>query len=256
MDDGQFALIEARQLFLVEDVHTNRATPIAFRCLLQWWDKAVHMVAAITIVTEEKLVIVLGGAAKGARFALNALPGVFLHADLHVLRELEAGRVACTSTDRAADQLFGSSCFFVVVLVPEAEVTVSSWLGLVGHWLYNCPVRTRLWATWPMHWHAWRWVTSWMRMHPRWTAWMAIIGMASRVSRSSRRPHSRETLGWRSTWVALWRATWPRHTRVTRGLGMYWRSLMCHHRSGDHRLRVGRWLRCRRWSCRCCVPVP
>ena len=112
MDDGQFALIEARQLFLVEDVHTNRATPIAFRCLLkeqscdkesitnredknylQWWDKAVHMIAAITIVTEEKLVIVLGGAAKGARFALNALPGVFLHADLHVLRELETGWV-------------------------------------------------------------------------------------------------------------------------------------------------------------------
>jgi len=119
-----------RQLLLVEGIHTNRATPIAFRCLLHWRDKAVHMVAAVAIVTEKELVVVLGGAAKGASLALNALPGVLLHADLHVVRELQAGWVACPSTHRAANQLFGRAGLFVVVLVPEAEVAVSSWLGL------------------------------------------------------------------------------------------------------------------------------
>jgi len=217
----------------MEGVHTNRATPIAFRCLLHWWDKAVHMVSAVAIVTEKELVVVLGGAAKGARLALDALPGVLLHADLHVVRELQAGWVACPSTHRAADQLFGSACLFVVVLVPEAEVAVSSWLSLVGHWLDNCPVRTSLWGTWPVHWHAWRWVSSWMRVHPRRTAWMSIVWMgsrmASRVTGASRWPHAWETLGWWSTREALWWAARPRHARVARGLGMDWRPLMSHH---------------------------
>ena len=52
------------------------------------------MVAAVAIVTEKELVVVFGGAAKGARLALNALPGVLLHTDLHVVRELQAGWVA------------------------------------------------------------------------------------------------------------------------------------------------------------------
>ena len=52
------------------------------------------MVAAVAIVTEKELVVVLGGAAKGTSLALNALPGVLLHADLHVVRELQAGWVA------------------------------------------------------------------------------------------------------------------------------------------------------------------
>ena len=51
------------------------------------------MVAAVAIVTEKELVVVFGGAAKGARFALNALPGVFPDADQHVVGELEAGGV-------------------------------------------------------------------------------------------------------------------------------------------------------------------
>lgn len=61
---------------------------------LHWWDKAIHVVAAVAIVTEEQLVVVLGGATEGARLALDALPGVLLHADLHVVRELQAGWVA------------------------------------------------------------------------------------------------------------------------------------------------------------------
>ena len=52
------------------------------------------MVAAVTIVTEEQLVVVLRGAAEGARLALNALPRVLLHTDLHVVCELQAGWVA------------------------------------------------------------------------------------------------------------------------------------------------------------------
>ena len=38
--------------------------------------------------------------------------------------------ITCSATDRAANQLFSTSCLFVVVLIPEAEVAVSRWLGL------------------------------------------------------------------------------------------------------------------------------
>ena len=44
------------------------------------------------------LVVVLAGAAEGAALALDALPRVLLHADDHVLRELQARGVACNET--------------------------------------------------------------------------------------------------------------------------------------------------------------
>ena len=40
------------------------------------------------------LVVVLAGAAEGAALALDALPRVLLHADDHVVRELQARGVA------------------------------------------------------------------------------------------------------------------------------------------------------------------
>ena len=58
--------------------------------------QAIHMVAAVAIIAEEEFVVVLGGSAQSARFALDALPGVLLHADLHVVRELQARWVAWT----------------------------------------------------------------------------------------------------------------------------------------------------------------
>ena len=58
--------------------------------------QAVHMVAAVAIIAEEEFVVVLGGSAQSARLALDALPGVLLHADLHVVRELQARWVAWT----------------------------------------------------------------------------------------------------------------------------------------------------------------
>ena len=54
------------------------------------------MVAAVAIIAEEEFVVVLRGSAEGARFALDALPGVLLHADPHVVRELQARWVAWT----------------------------------------------------------------------------------------------------------------------------------------------------------------
>lgn len=47
------------------------------------------MVSSIAIVAEEQLVIILRGPAQGAGLTLNALPGVLLHADQHVSRELQ-----------------------------------------------------------------------------------------------------------------------------------------------------------------------
>ena len=45
------------------------------------------------------LVVVLAGAAEGAALALDALPRVLLHADDHVLRELQARGVACNGRE-------------------------------------------------------------------------------------------------------------------------------------------------------------
>ena len=58
--------------------------------------QAVHMVAAVAIIAEEEFVVVLRGSTQGAGLALDALPGVLLHADLHVVRELQARCVAWT----------------------------------------------------------------------------------------------------------------------------------------------------------------
>ena len=54
------------------------------------------MVASVAVVAEQQLVIVLAGATQCAGLALDALPGVLLHADLHVVRELQARWVAWT----------------------------------------------------------------------------------------------------------------------------------------------------------------
>ena len=78
----------------MEGFNADGAAPGALGRHLHGRDEAVHVVAAVTIVTEEQLVVVLRGAAEGARLALNALPRVLLHTDLHVVCELQAGWVA------------------------------------------------------------------------------------------------------------------------------------------------------------------
>ena len=55
--------------------------------------QTVHVVSSVAIVAKEQFIIILRGAAQGAGFALDTLPGVLLDADQHVLRELEAGGV-------------------------------------------------------------------------------------------------------------------------------------------------------------------
>ena len=57
------------------------------------------MVAAVAVVAEEQLVVVLRGAAERAGLALDALPGVLAHAHHHVLRELQAGRMTYNSNN-------------------------------------------------------------------------------------------------------------------------------------------------------------
>ena len=97
----------------MESLHADGATPGSFWCnlgrkevirhqlstrtpdtYLHRRHKAVHVVPSVTIITEEQLVIILTGATQSAGLALDALPGVLLHADHHVVRELEASWVA------------------------------------------------------------------------------------------------------------------------------------------------------------------
>ena len=49
------------------------------------------MVTSVAVVTEQQLVVVLAGPTQGAGLALDALPGVLLDTDQHVLCELETG---------------------------------------------------------------------------------------------------------------------------------------------------------------------
>ena len=62
-------------------------------CYLHWRHKAIHVVASVAVVAEQQLIIVLAGATQCAGLALDALPGVLLHTDQHVLGELEAAGV-------------------------------------------------------------------------------------------------------------------------------------------------------------------
>ena len=63
-------------------------------CYLHGRNQTVHVVASVAVVTEQQLVVILASPAQGAGLALDALPGVLLHADLHVVRELQAGWMA------------------------------------------------------------------------------------------------------------------------------------------------------------------
>lgn len=78
---------------LVETLHTDGAAPRPLWRNLHGRYQAVHVVPSVTIITEQQLVIILAGATQGAGLALDALPGVLLHADHHVWGELQTCRV-------------------------------------------------------------------------------------------------------------------------------------------------------------------
>ena len=79
--------------FLLQQVQTQVAAPTSFRRLRHRRGETIHVVATIAVITEEQLVIVLGGATDVAAFAFDALPAVGLHCCHHHRGELEAGRM-------------------------------------------------------------------------------------------------------------------------------------------------------------------
>jgi len=81
-------------LFLVESLHTDGTTPGPFWCHLHRRDQAVHVIAPVTIITEQQLVVILTGPTQGAGLALDALPGVLLDTNHHVVSKLQTCRVA------------------------------------------------------------------------------------------------------------------------------------------------------------------
>lgn len=72
----------------MEGVQTDIAAPVPFWCLLHGWTEAVHVVASVAVVAEQKLVVILTGATLSAGLALHALPWVFLNAHYHIVSEL------------------------------------------------------------------------------------------------------------------------------------------------------------------------
>ena len=51
--------------------------------------QTVHVVSSVAIVAKEQFVVIFRGATQSAGLALDTLPGVLLHADQHVSRELQ-----------------------------------------------------------------------------------------------------------------------------------------------------------------------
>ena len=51
------------------------------------------MISSVTIVAEQKLVVILAGATQCAGLTLDTLPGILLDTDQHVVGELETGGV-------------------------------------------------------------------------------------------------------------------------------------------------------------------
>ena len=84
---------QSLHLLGVECLDTDAAAPGALRRLLHRRHEAVHVVSAVAVVAEQELVVVLTGAAQGARLALDALPRILLYTHVHVGSELEAGGV-------------------------------------------------------------------------------------------------------------------------------------------------------------------
>lgn len=103
------------------------------------------MVAAVAIVTEQKLIIVIGIAAARAALTFYALPAVLLHRDVHVRRELQTRRVRRPAAVRTRDQLLGGAGLLVLACVAQAEVAVRARVVLVhGHRWHRRPSSRRL----------------------------------------------------------------------------------------------------------------
>lgn len=91
---GQFRFKFARLILLrqllagMELFGTQFTTPATLRWLFQGWHQAIHVIASIAIVTKQQLVVIVAGATNGAVFALDALPAILFHRDLHVGSEL------------------------------------------------------------------------------------------------------------------------------------------------------------------------
>lgn len=82
------------------------------------------MVTAVAVVAEQKLVVVVGGAAHVTRLALDALPAVLFHVGRHDGSELQAGGMSRSSAIGARDQLLRRPRLLVLVCVAETEVAV------------------------------------------------------------------------------------------------------------------------------------
>ena len=90
--------------FLMKSLCADFARPWSLWRLFEWGNKTIHVIATITIVAEQKLVVILRRPAQSAALALDALPRILLHGNQHVWRELEAGWVTWKKGTRNIDE--------------------------------------------------------------------------------------------------------------------------------------------------------
>lgn len=108
----------------MELFNTQMATPGTLWRFSERRLQAVHVVAAVTVVTEQHLVIIVAGATQAAGLALNALPGILLHRHDHVVSELQAGGVATAAAVTAGHQLLCGIGLLILCQIPKTKVAV------------------------------------------------------------------------------------------------------------------------------------
>lgn len=93
---------------LLEALQTETTTPRTLWRLRERRTEAEHVVAAVAVVTEQHLLIVLRSAAKPAGLALQTLPPIAAYGGDHVGSELGAGEVRTARAVRAAEEALGA----------------------------------------------------------------------------------------------------------------------------------------------------
>ena len=129
--------LNAIHFSLVELLDAQMARPIPLGRVFQRRVETEHVEAAIAVIAEQQLIVVLRRRANRAGFTFDALPGVALRGNDHVVGELQARRMTGPTAFRARHHRFGPIRLLVLVLVSETEVAVSGRFAVRGY--RRCP---------------------------------------------------------------------------------------------------------------------
>lgn len=119
-------------LRVVELLVANGTAPATLRRYRQRRCQTIHVIATITVVAEQQLIVIVRGAANRTVLAFDALPSVSAHRDDHVRCELQTGRMPGAAAIRTGHQILGDVGFAILTRIAETKVTVRGRCGFVA----------------------------------------------------------------------------------------------------------------------------